>query len=205
MPVNRERIVDGAIKILDEMGLENVTLRRLAVELGVQAPTLYFHLTDKQELIDWMAQAILKPALVELETDVRPTDWEEWLGTRVRNLRQAMLAHREGGRVVAGARFNRAVSLAAISDGTIKGLVAAGFPLTKARLATKTLLSYLFGFVIEEQALADAQREQAPLPEEEPRFPLLAAALDEASKTGQNQQTDFEQGLQFFLAGIRIS
>jgi TetR/AcrR family tetracycline transcriptional repressor len=197
--------VDGAIKILDEMGLENVTLRRLAVELGVQAPTLYFHLTDKQELIDWMAQAILNPALVELETDVRPTDWEEWLGTRVRSLRQAMLAHREGGRVVAGARFNRAVSLAAISDGTIKGLVVAGFPLTKARLATKTLLSYLFGFVIEEQALADAQSGQTPLAEEEPRFPLLAAALDEASTTGQNQQTDFEQGLQFFLAGIRIS
>lgn len=203
MPLRREQIAEAALRLLDEVGLEHVTVRRLADALGVQAATLYYHFADKQELLDWMAQAILSPVLSVLETDLQPDHWMEWLAIRAHTLRQALLAHREGARVVAGARFERAEALAAMSNETIKGLLVAGFSLTQARLATKTLLSYLLGFVIEEQALGEAYRQPETPPKESSQFPLLTAVLDEARSTGQNQQTDFEQGLQLFLAGMR--
>src|ERR1700755_2811951 len=63
MPVTRERIVAVALELLDEAGLDGLTLRRLAERLGIRAPTLYWHVRNKRELLDLLAGAILEAAL----------------------------------------------------------------------------------------------------------------------------------------------
>jgi len=57
-PLDPALVVLVALKLLDEVGLDGLTLRRLAAELGVQAPALYWHFANKRELLDHMAQAI---------------------------------------------------------------------------------------------------------------------------------------------------
>ena len=58
MALDRAQVVTAAIELLDEVGLDGLTLRRLAQELGVQAPALYWHFKDKQELLDQMMVTI---------------------------------------------------------------------------------------------------------------------------------------------------
>jgi len=59
MKVNRDMVVRAGLKLLDEVGLEQLTLRRLGTELEVQAATIYWHFKNKEELIDEMATLVL--------------------------------------------------------------------------------------------------------------------------------------------------
>src|SRR5262245_36093000 len=65
MALDRETVVRTALRVLDEVGLEGLTLRRIAAELDVQAPALYWHFKNKQELLDEMATTMLVDALVD--------------------------------------------------------------------------------------------------------------------------------------------
>ena len=60
--IQPDAVIKAALEILDAEGLENVTLRRIAAKLNVQAPALYWHFKDKSDITDDMAQAILKNA-----------------------------------------------------------------------------------------------------------------------------------------------
>nr|BFE78795.1 hypothetical protein GCM10020093_013960 [Planobispora longispora] len=60
--LTRQIIVDAALRLLDEAGLEGLTVRRLAAELGVQSPALYWHFRTKQELLNGMAGVIVLSA-----------------------------------------------------------------------------------------------------------------------------------------------
>ncbi len=60
MAVTRDDVVQTAIQLLQEVGLDWPTLRRLATELGISAPTLYWHVKDKRELLDLMSEAMVR-------------------------------------------------------------------------------------------------------------------------------------------------
>ena len=75
--LSRQTIVQTALGLLDQVGLEGLTVRRLAAELGVQSPALYWHLRGKQELLDGMADAIIMAAGMG---PPRPGEsWQAWL------------------------------------------------------------------------------------------------------------------------------
>ena len=63
--IEPEAVVRAGLEILDEEGLDGITLRKIASRLGVQAPALYWHFRDKSDIIDDMAQAILKEGGIE--------------------------------------------------------------------------------------------------------------------------------------------
>ena len=104
MPVTRGQIVAAALDLLDEAGLDGLTLRQLAGRLGIRAPTLYWHVRDKRELLDLLAAAILDEALAAWREPQPGQPWWEWLGARARVMRAALLAHRDSARIVAGNR-----------------------------------------------------------------------------------------------------
>src|ERR1700749_541156 len=79
MPVNREQIVTVALDLLDEQGLAGLTLRELAARLGIRAPTLYWHVRDKRELLDLLAAAIMDEALAAWREPQPGQPWGEWL------------------------------------------------------------------------------------------------------------------------------
>ena len=62
MAVTRDDVIQTAIQLLQEVGLDGLTLRRLATELGISAPTLYWHVKDKRELLDLMSEAMVRQA-----------------------------------------------------------------------------------------------------------------------------------------------
>ncbi|MGW2223750.1 TetR family transcriptional regulator, partial [Nonomuraea sp. NPDC001684] len=103
MALEKGTIVAAALRLLQETGLDGLTLRRLAGELGVQAPALYWHFTNKQELLDAMAEAMTaahmtRPALTE------PAAWREWMRDHAHRDRAMLNSYRDGARLVAGTR-----------------------------------------------------------------------------------------------------
>jgi TetR/AcrR family tetracycline transcriptional repressor len=195
--LDRERVVKAALALLDEVGLDGLTLRRLATELGVQAPALYWHFKNKQELLDQMADAIIPPA----EPPAPGEGWDSWLAGRARAGREALNRHRDGARLAASTRPEP--SQWQNIEMQIGVLVDAGLTAAQALSALMAIGNYIAGFTLEEQA--DRMRGQEPDPQHWAQaladYPLIL----EAVRTVGDPQGDasFEAGLGFIIDGIR--
>ncbi|GAA0347257.1 TetR/AcrR family transcriptional regulator C-terminal domain-containing protein [Actinoallomurus spadix] len=197
MALERETVLRTALRLLDEVGLDGLSLRRLAKELGVQAPALYWHFTNKQDLLDHLAVFAREEAGVSLEgTPKTGQAWDEWLAEGMRTLRRGMLKHRDGARLAAG---NRPVREAWPDiERTLSMLVEAGFAPADAVRAVLVLGHYVSGFVLDEQRVSE--REDDPLLTFDPAdFPILAAG----GAAVLDQDALFEYGLQRMLDGMR--
>ena len=117
IPLDRNLVVATAFAQLEEMGLEGITMRRLAARLGVQAPALYWHLGDKAELLGLMARDIYAAAYAGVGT---ADDWREWLVRFGNSLMRSFAAHRDGALLCALARpaspANAATAAARIAE-----------------------------------------------------------------------------------------
>ena len=80
--IQQEVIVRAALTLLDEVGLEGLTMRRLATALKIQAPSLYWHFPNKQALLDGMADAIF--GAVSLPRNLKGKAWDERLKAVIR-------------------------------------------------------------------------------------------------------------------------
>lgn len=146
--MNREIVVAEALDLLDEVGLENVSTRRLAKRLGVEQPSLYYHFRTKKDLLAAMAAAAMAPhATAPLPTP--EDDWREWFLENSRRFRRTLLQRRDGARLHAGSaptgdldRIRRKMHF----------LVAAGVPEEDAQMAMLAAGRYTVGCVLEEQA-----------------------------------------------------
>lgn len=144
--------MSAALEILDAEGVDGVTFRAVAQKLGVQAPALYWHFVDKRDLMDDLSERILvSGGLGTLPRPRKASEWRPWLADRAKSLRAALIAHRDAGRVVAGARFFRARSLARLAVVASVVLEDGGFGRLEAGLGAATVIDYVWGFVIEEQ------------------------------------------------------
>ena len=99
--LDRAIIVRAALELLNEVGLDGLSTRRLAERLQVRSPTLYWHVRNKQELLDLMANTILFRAPPDFHMQ---GDWWVWMGQLARVIRGNLLEYRDGARVVAGTR-----------------------------------------------------------------------------------------------------
>jgi TetR/AcrR family tetracycline transcriptional repressor len=144
--LERDEVVRVALDLLDEVGLNGLSLRKLAARLGVQAPTLYWHFKNKQDLIDEMAARMMAA------TPLPPPEqavWDQWLSWMARNMRAAMLAHRDGALLHAAARLSEGGWNAV--EAIIAMLRAAGFSKEDGMHGLGVLTDYVLGAAIEEQ------------------------------------------------------
>ncbi|GCE51365.1 TetR family transcriptional regulator [Thermosporothrix hazakensis] len=200
MKICREQIITIALSLLDREGLEGVTLRKVAAQLHVHAGALYWHVQNKQELLDELANALLSPYFVQWEGRTPEQPWSKWLQATCEHLREAMLSHREGARVIAGAGLGRAVQLAQLMELIVQSLMSAGFSLRQAFLTCSTALSYVYGFVIEEQAApTNASIKQARSSEET----LISKIQHEKRIHHYTTEMDFRAGLELILEGAK--
>jgi AcrR family transcriptional regulator len=121
MKVNREIVVEAGLKLLNEVGLEQLTLRRLAAELKIQAPTLYWHFKSKEELIDAMATLVLARGSPDLVPSKNTRDCKAWVGAFGVGLRKTLLQYRDGARLVAGSRLTDTVYMETVRLRTLLG------------------------------------------------------------------------------------
>ncbi|MFG3717141.1 TetR family transcriptional regulator [Streptomyces massasporeus] len=82
MKINSEAIARTALRLLDDVGLDGLTMRLIAQDLGVRAPTLYWRIKNKQELLDAMATPVYVEAAERLEPPRDGSPWEDWLAER---------------------------------------------------------------------------------------------------------------------------
>jgi AcrR family transcriptional regulator len=152
MKVNREILTRGALKLLNQVGLEQLTLRRLGAELKVQAGAAYWHFESKEELVDEMATMLLADAASDLIPARKQSGWQEWVSAFGEGLRRALLRYRDGARMVTGTRLTNAEYMKT-AEAVGEQLIQAGFTLRQAVVLLSTVYNYTLSFVIEEQAV----------------------------------------------------
>lgn len=201
MAIDRKLVVRAALEQLDASGLDALTLRRIGTELNIQASALYWHFKGKQELLDFMAQEILSEEFAVLRPLGAAEPWAVWLAEQAMALRNALLRHRDGARVVAGASFGRAVILGYLLDRMTDVLNrGAGLPLADSVRSAASVVQYTIGFSIEEQSAPDPQQPvSSDLME---RLPVLARAMSAADEPGDGASVDYRHGLDLLLRGI---
>ncbi|MFQ6398133.1 TetR/AcrR family transcriptional regulator C-terminal domain-containing protein [Nocardia sp. KC 131] len=207
MKLDAAAIADAALGLLDEVGLDGLTMRKVAAALNVQAPALYWHVKNKRELLDAMARAVFVAAVAGVEAPRKGETWQEWVIALAGRLRGAMLNYRDGAKVLAGTYISdeamwRTVEL------TLRTFEDAGFSRTEAGGVFPIMLHYTVGFVIEEQSRTDTEYADANPYESDrleqaidaDRYPRTAQLVTELFAADFDKE--FDHGLRVILAGI---
>lgn len=204
MTLDRRRIVAEAVALLDAEGLDGVTTRKLAARLGVQSPTLYWHLPNKAALVTAIADAILDQEFTDMSPPGPQQHWQDWLGDLAERLRRALLAHPDGARVLSAAQLSH--TMTAISELAMSTLVARGVPLRQARVIVLTVERFTVGHVLEEQAprpdaAALKDFDMAAFTE---RHPTVVAAIADYFRPGRTVDDLFRECLEVVIAGAAV-
>jgi TetR/AcrR family tetracycline transcriptional repressor len=201
--IDKDRVAQTALGLLNEQGLDKLTVRRVAAELGVKAPTLYWHFDDKRALLDQMTDVMLVPVVTGLDRPGPAQPWWQWLEHSCDALRRGLLAHRDGARVASGADVTRAVALGTFIERITEALYETGFGLGDASRAAGALVHFVIGRVVEEQARPTSDAELIVASDEGFPFPTLARALRERHASGSTPDEDFRYSLSLMLTGLR--
>jgi TetR/AcrR family tetracycline transcriptional repressor len=197
LALDRQQVVDAAIHLLDDDGLDALSLRTLAGRLGVQAPTLYWHIGSKADLLDALADAIMDQAISAIPASTPRTDWAEWMLRAFVELRRALLAHRDGARVVSGARL--ALRRGDFTESAMSALVDQRVDLRQARLTVLAGERFTFGYVLEEQAPTDATQQSPSIEELQLRLPTTVQAIGEYFAGGRTSDDLFQDIVRVIL------
>lgn len=141
--LDRDRLIAAAFALLEEDGLDGLSMRRLAARLGVQAPALYWHVEDKADLLGLMARDIyaVADALVPPQSH-----WRDWLLAFGRALRRAFATYRDAARVCAAGRVQRDVDMAENARSIAAPLVALGLDQARALSCKASVISFALGW-----------------------------------------------------------
>lgn len=153
--LSRETIVQAALELLDEVGIDGLTVRALAGRLGVRAPTLYWHVKNKQELLDEMGTEVWRRIARELAALDEHLSWRDRMRAFAEITRRTFLAYRDGAKVFSGTYLTDSAVLER-QEAELARMIAEGFSLAGAIRAYSLLYSFTVGFCIEEQAVAQS-------------------------------------------------
>jgi TetR/AcrR family tetracycline transcriptional repressor len=140
-------IIDAALKLLNDVGLEQMSTRRLGAALKVQGPALYYHFQDKSELLGHMAVAMLRQSLEGLATEGA---WQSWLSKVAHATRGTLLLYRDGPQLLAHSSPTEAMRKDVLET-LIQPLLDAGFSRRDADEMIAVLSAFVTGWTIFEQ------------------------------------------------------
>lgn len=198
MALDRQQVIDAAVQLLDADGLDSLSLRTLASRLGVQAPTLYWHIGSKSELLDALADAIMDEAILAVPAPAQDENWADWFLRSLTELRGALLRHRDGARTVSDARLS--LRRGDFSELAMTTLVGRGVELHRARLTVLAGERFTVGYVLEEQAPTDATQQPPSVDELQARFPTTVRAIGEYFAADRTADDLFEDIVRVILA-----
>ena len=153
--LTKAAIVQAAFDLLDEAGMDGLTVRALASRLGVQAPALYWHVRSKQALLDEMATQIWRQigeVMAGLPADL---PWREVIRTYAATVRTGLLGHRDGAKAFTGTTLTDP-DVVRRQEVTFGNLVRQGFTLPDATRGLILVHDFTVGFCVEEQAVSQA-------------------------------------------------
>jgi TetR/AcrR family tetracycline transcriptional repressor len=203
-PLTRERVIEAALRIMDEEGLESVSMRRVAREVGVEAMSLYHHVEDKEDLLD----AICERVMADFEFPERTGAWAEDCRRGARSWRRLLRKHPNVMRLFAEERGPvRSIDSMRPMEYALRLLRDAGLSDRDTAQAFHAFGGYIQGFVMMELgSIASGADEEhmkahaelaAQLPDE---FGVLRAVSRYFAECGPDEQ--FEFGLDLLIRGL---
>ncbi|MFE0044224.1 TetR/AcrR family transcriptional regulator C-terminal domain-containing protein [Streptomyces albireticuli] len=205
--IDRALVADTALRLLNEVGLEGLTLRRIAKELDVQAPALYWHFKNKQELLDEVATEMFRRMAVPI-AEAEGATWQEHLAAAIREVRRFLLGYRDGAKVFSGTRYTDSGHATPLEE-MLRFCVDAGFTPRAAARAWFTVTTYTVGYVIEEQSVYPVPGGgRDPIYEPEARARRLAGhplATEAGMEFFEDLDAGYEDGLRAVIAGIEVT
>ncbi|MFD3308485.1 TetR/AcrR family transcriptional regulator [Streptomyces sp. NPDC058694] len=198
MLLRKADVVEGALKFLDTEGLDGLTMRKLGAALNVHGGALYRHFPNKAALLEAMANKLTEGVGVPLPE----APWREQIYVLGQRFRTAMLAHRDGARLVSGTHATGANSITAGSL-VVDVLCGTGLAPAQAGSLAFSLYYYVLGHTIDEQNQAHAPDEGWQSGENQlanALSPQYAEAFDSLMSTDPAER--FAYGLNTFIEGV---
>ncbi|MHA7292559.1 TetR/AcrR family transcriptional regulator [Arthrobacter sp. HLT1-21] len=211
--LNRDRVLQAAVSLADEFGVDSLSMRRLARELRVVPMALYKHVSNKEELLDGMVETIV----AEIDPPATGVDWKSAVRLRILSARHALQQHRWARRVIES-RTTKTPAVLAYMDTFIGMFLAGGFSADLTHHVMHALGGRMWGFTQELFDDHDTSVDQAAMPpaiqdvtlqrmsEFYPNIAVLAAASAHDSLTvvgqGCDDQFEFEFVLKLLLDGF---
>ncbi|AXE39438.1 TetR/AcrR family transcriptional regulator C-terminal domain-containing protein [Acidipropionibacterium virtanenii] len=186
MSLNRQEVVRAAVEVLDQYGLEDLTMRRLAGLLGVKAGALYWHVENKQTLLALVSDEILaSPTGNTPDRDV--ADRNQGLAEGIRawagSFRTALLRHRDGAELVSS---TLPVRLGSVDPGEpVRELLGRCGLSGQQRYCSRALVHFVLGHVTEEQTRSQLHE---------------LGVVGEFDARGEEE--DFDRGLELLVTGV---
>ena len=216
VPLSKERVLRAAVALAARDGMDSLTMRKLAAELGVGVMTLYYYVPNKDDLLDGMVDIVFS----EIDVPSTDRDWRTAMRQRAISTREALTRH--GWAVgLMESRMTPGPASLRVHDAVLGCLREAGFSIEMAIHAYSVQDAYIYGFALQEKSLpfetveesaavAEAQvREFAELAEERQfatlaeEFPYLAEIVGgHVASVGVDFAKEFEWGLDLILDAL---
>jgi len=206
-PLSRERVLETAVAFADRHGLEALSMRKLADELGVAAMSLYYYVPNKVDLVDGMIDIVFR----EIEPPSADGDWKTEMRRRAVSTRAALSRHRWAVGQMEGRTTHGAANLR-LHDAVLGCLRAAGFSIEMTVHAYSVQDAYIYGFALQETDMAsetpedfaaEAQRQMEEYAAVLADHPHLAEVVGgHVAKAGYDYEAEFVFGLDLILDGL---
>jgi AcrR family transcriptional regulator len=207
-------VLRAAIKIADESGIESLTMRRLAEELSAEAMSLYYHVANKESLLDGIADAVvaeINDVVGTIDVPSEGADWKAAVRQRILSARQVLLRHPWAPRVLE-TRTSASPAVLLYLDGLLRLMRDGGFSYDLIHHAVHALGSRALGFAQEmfepspgtsdEQAAAVFEGMAGQLPHLVAMVVEVAHDDPDSTLGWCDDQTEFEFGLDIVLDGL---
>ncbi len=214
IPLSKERVLQAAVGLADRDGIESLTMRNLAHEVGVEAMSLYYHVANKEAILDGVVDVIVGEINEAVSVIDRPSpadDWKSAMRLRILAARDVMLAHPWAPDVIEQ-RTNMSPAILLYFEGLLGIFRQGGFPNDLAHHAMHALGSKALGFSQELFKPDNDDGGEAPsemLEQFAAQLPYLAGMLMEISHDDPDStlgwcddQAEFEFGLDLLLDGL---
>ena len=202
--LTRQQVVTAAVELADSSGVESVSMRRLAQELGVEAMSLYTHVRSKEDLLDAIADAVIGM----IGVDAGAADWRTSLRRMALGARWVMLRHPWAPRVIE-TRAAAGPAAVAYINAVLGVLREGGFSIAQAHTALHILGSRMLGFtqeLFDDSAAAEPQAAPSLPAEFAAAFPYaaeMALAVAHGGALGPcDDDSEFAFALDFILDGL---
>ena len=213
-PLSRALVLRAAVDLADREGLDALTMRRLAQELGVEAMSLYHHLANKDAILDGAVEVVVDEIVEAVDHVDAPSpavDWQAAMRGRILAAREVLLRHPWAPRLLE-TRTSMSPSIVGYFDGLLGIFRAAGFSYDLAHHAMHALGSRALGFTQElfepDEPGAGDDETLAMLEQMADQFPHIVGMMSEVAHDDDttlgwcDDQFEFEFGLDLILDGL---
>src|SRR5215210_2639330 len=205
--LTRERVLEAAVELAVRDGIESLSMRKLADELGAGAMSLYHHVANKEQLLDGMIDIVFG----EIELPPADVDWRTAMRTRAVSTREVLNRHRWAVGLMEGRTSHGPANLA-LHNAVLGCLRGAGFSLEMTVHAYSVQDAYIYGFALQETDMsaetpddfaAEAQRQMRSYEDVLADFPHLVEVVGGyVAESGYDYATEFLFGLDLILDAL---